>query len=275
MLIVVLYCLSSVAYAEPGSKSPPDPPTPVAVADLEFTAVLAYAKQQYFQGRLDVSLTLLEMLDNRLDLGEDPGEAARAETLIYLGELRLQRSDPQGARDAFRSLLRRTPDASISAYHHPADVVNVFELVRNEVQRERERSSLDEPPLSRTRSRRLPAHTFAPLGIPQFAQRHPVRGLGFGVLQAAAGAASIGSMLHLDAVSVEEEGHPRGWTSEFRDRRIQQIRHQLQWPSTFAFYGLWAWSIGDAMAFHRKQPIRVGVGRIGRTAPGVVLSGPL
>jgi hypothetical protein len=124
------------------------------------------------------------------------------------------------------------------------EVVGLYETVRRAVQQER--AQLIEPapdPVPIVERRPLPAWAFLPFGTPQFAQKQWGRGAMHATLQAAALTASIG--LHVHLKSKNDFSLERG--------PYQQQRYLLQWPTTFAFYGLWIGSAVDASISFRKH----------------------
>ena len=130
------------APAEAPEPPPPASPAPSASAPLDpgaapFADVLAAAKQKWFLGYADEAREWFAALHGRLLAGESPSEADLAEALTWLGEIQYLDDDLEAARLTFRDLLRRAPDTPISPYHHPTEVVSLFELVRAEVRAER------------------------------------------------------------------------------------------------------------------------------------------
>ncbi len=235
--------------------------------------MLRAAKQLYFQGESRDALDLLEGLQLRLAAGEEPGWDVSTEAMTYLGEIHYKLDQFEGARTAFRWLLERDPHTPISPYHHPIDVVNLFELVRSAVVAERQDLVPPDPvPFDPAPP---PLWTFAPLGIPQFAQGRTGAGLAFGGLQAGFGVASVALWAHFRLVNVPSTGHPLGWSDEERIRRVQQRRYFVQWPATVAFYGVWSLSAADAARYHRQQALRVGVGTVSGHTAGLTLQGRL
>ena len=168
-------------------------------------------------------------------LPPEPGEApagrpgSKDERILpyqeLLGEIQYKLDEVDGAREAFRWLLERDLETSISPYHHPIDVVNLFELVRTTIAAERDDISDPPDPVPFTPPP-PPIWTFAPLGIPQLAQGRTGAGLAYGGLQAGLGVASVAMWAHIRLVNTPADGHPLGWTPDERVRRVQQRRQQ-------------------------------------------------
>lgn len=253
----------------PGDPQDTPPAQVRAVGSFEDT--LDTAKQGYFSGESEQARDLLHGLYERLEAGEDPGTELATEAMTYLGAIQHRLGDQQAAREAFRWILEQDPEAPISPYHHPIDVLNLFELVRVEILAER---NTPPPPFDPGPP---PAWAFAPLGIPQFTQGRTGAGLLYGGLQASFGITSIVMFAHLsEANAPDDQPHPLGWNPEDTFGRVQLRRYAIQWPATIAFYGTWMLSVSDANRHWRNQPppttIQVGIAPLGSGSTGVVLS---
>src|SRR5690606_34006372 len=77
-----------------------------------------------------------------------------------------------------------------------------------------------------------------------FVLGQPRRGATYAVLQAAFGAVSIGTFVHLSLINKAD--NPAGWTQDQLERQVGIRRWAIQWPATLVFYGLWAASHLDA-----------------------------
>lgn len=245
---------------------PPAAPSPVPdPGSAPFPEVLAAAKQAWFLGRAEEAREAFAALHGRILGGEDAALADVAEALTWLGEIQYLDDDLDAARLTFRDLLRRAPDTPISPYHHPTEVVNLFELVRAEVKAERAPPPEPEPP---TGPPPTPLWVWAPLGVPQLVQGRPGAGALFGGLQLALGATSVASFVHLSHLNRDDQpGIPPGGAEE---RALQTWRYAVQWPSTALFYGAWLVGSREAARHHRRAaPVPTAFGG----APGLGLVG--
>lgn len=262
------------------SAAQDDPEQGPAAEDADaFAVVLEEGKRQYFAGRVSDAYDLLRGLQVRLLLGEQVEKLLAAEAMIWLGEIQYKLGRSTEAREAFRWLLKWDPEYPISPYAHPMEIVGEFELVRREVQDDMEgRPQLlpDRP----VRPPPAPGWVWAPLGVPQFAQRRVGAGLAFSSLQLGLGAASLGVAAHIRFINTGFDSenpvpHPLGWDAERVDREVQKRRYLVQWPLTFAFYGAWIASTADARRHWRKshRSTSLGVGTLPNGGTGVVISG--
>lgn len=263
----------------PASAAPPEG-APVGESDgaseeVGFSEALEAGKQLYFGGRLGAAHEALVALRGRLDRGEEVERELRAELLIWLGEVQYHLGRTDEARESFRTLLRASPEYPISPYAHPLEVVGEFELVRREILDEREQRgppfqpSVERPPPA-------PAWVWAPLGVPQFAQRRVGAGLVFGGLQVGLGAASIAMYVHLDRNNrdpLEPHLAPTGLGDDDVRPWVDQRRYRLQWPLTAAFYGTWLVSSLEARHHWRKHHgPSVTLGPLPRGGSGVLIT---
>jgi hypothetical protein len=221
-----------------------------------FPEVLRIAKQHWFEGRSGVAREWFAILHSRVLAGEAVAPAEVAEALTWLGEIQYLDDDPDAARLTFEALLRRDPETPISPYHHPTEVVNLFELVRAEV-----KSSLVPPEPAPPPARPpAPAWVLAPFGAPQLAQGRLGAGLASGGIQVALAATSVATRLHVARLNAKDQpGIPVGSPDE---RAIQTWRYGAQWPSTFLFYGAWfagSWEATRHFRRHWTPPAAVSV----------------
>ena len=291
----LLICLISLSWAGPGEPPEPSleepdsseqtlqggsseleanenrPGTLPSAGSETFGDVLQVAKQRYFAGEVEAARDLLDGLRQRLEAGEQASPELARQSMTYLGEVLFKLDDREAAKEAFRFILRRNVDAPISPYHHPIDVVNIFELVRAEVRLEQQtKVELPVPAEPPPRPGPPPLWTLAPLGLPQFAQGRPASGFLFGGLQLGFGAASLALREDLGNTNVAPEDD-----NEFdavRERGLVR-KFGLQWPATFAFYGTWLVSAVDASRTWRRRKLEasVSVGPVGRRGSGVWL----
>lgn len=275
------------AFAQAPSDGPPIPVAPLQVepsvsgSDREgdeqgFGRQLSQAKALYFSGEMLEAARRLSDLWTRMQQGEDPGPEARREALTYLCEIRYRQNSLDVAEAVLRWLFARDPDATISPFHHPLEVVTFFRKVQSIVEYEREREELvpvrDGPP---------PLWTYLPLGIPQARQDRTGAAVAFGSLQVAFAAASIGTWIHVNQLNRLQ---PQGdLTNEERRRRILVRTYAVNWPLSAMFWGTWLLSTRDAQRYRRRvgdlpvvELLPVGpagtpgltvVGRFGRRRP--------
>ena len=182
MIAVLLAALVAAAAEPAGTLSPPAPiQDPVASFEVELEA----AKSAWFQGDVDLARESFQLLYLQLLGGvETPLERA-GEVAIYVGEIAYDGGDLASAESAWTWLLQRDPDFPISPYHHPIEVIGLFESVRSRVK-------ADIAALPPILPQRYPAWGWVPFGVPQFKQGQPISGTFFLVSQAALATASIG-----------------------------------------------------------------------------------
>jgi tetratricopeptide (TPR) repeat protein len=197
-----------------------------------FGEQLAQAKKQYFAGKHEQALALLETLHESLKGGATPKPALAEEALIYLGEIQFKLGNHEEAWLIFEQILRNNPDVSMSPYHHPTEVIAWFELVRRKVLQGQPQVTSEvalpmDPP---------PTWVYSPFGLPQFRNGEKNKGITYATLQGATAVASIGMYAHLKTLSANPDLSP----SELR--RIRWQRFGVQWPITTVFYALWAHS---------------------------------
>ena len=246
MLEVALLFILSSAHAEPGAA--PEDPSSETAATAGFAELLEGAKKLYFQGHRRESLEILEDLQLRylVDTAAVPWETA-AEALVYLGEVYYFLGELDRSQKAWRLVLERAPDhPRLSPFAHPPEVAGEFEILRATVNREIADRPVPEPPA-------VPAWTVLPLGIPQFTNGQPVRGVLYGALQVGLGAGSIAMFSHIEGKNVTTDPHPDGWSIEEQRRRLNTQRFAVQWPMTLGAYGFWLGSHLDARATWKRE----------------------
>lgn len=248
-MFLLLCCFAS--FAEPTGD-------PVGQEQAEdqgsFSSVLEEAKQRYFQGEPDAARDLLEGLQLRLHAGEEPDWESTVEALTYLGEIYFVQGNQDSAEIVFRYLLGRDIETPISTYHHPIEVVNLFELVRAQI-----KATQPEPgPVP------APMSTYLPLGIPQLAQGRTGIGVVYGGLQAALGASSIILYLRADSLNGAEPRVRLRGPQDKQEETVDRLK-RYQWPATFGFYTIWAISTIDAARWHQRH---LGRQRTVTLAPG-------
>ncbi len=214
-----------------------------------FLARLEEAKASYFAGDLADGLVRLQAL--QLEAMQTPDAQPWplvVEALTYLGEIQIKLGDDESAQRVFRYVLERDPETPISPYHHPIDVVFLFNRVREMVLNERSAAQAAQPAPPKT-----PWHAWMPLGVAQAAQGRPTAAVVMGGTQAALGATAVGVFAHLHRVNRSPIGHPRGWTEDQVVDRVQAQRYAVQWPAAIGFYALWSVSIVDAHGSWRRD----------------------
>jgi hypothetical protein len=226
-----------VAPAADGSSAESPLPGPVASASDR----LERAKSSYFAGNHDDALVALRDLAAELEpAGEDD---VRAEVLAWLGEIQFVVGDRAASWETYEALVRRWPDYTLSAFHHPAEVVEWFDLVRRQVRPAVAPVALAPPP--------LPAWGYAPLGIPQLRAGRAGRGVAFATVQIASAGASVG--LYAWLAKVNGPNHPPSWPQDDVSRRVNQLRWGAQFPATAVFWATYALSVWDARAAWRRE----------------------
>ena len=210
-------------------------PSTVPSSDVASTprAELESAKSVYFAGGHQQALGSLQRLVAVLRTDETVHADILVEALIYQGEIQYVVGDRAASWATFSYVLDLDPEYQISAFLHPAEVVDWFDLVAREVRTERPPADVAPDPLERP-----PLWTVAPFGIPQLAQGRTGLGVAFATAQVVTGGASIG--LHLAL---------RDWKREIADmdleagdpriRRASAVKWGAQVPLTASFYVLW------------------------------------
>lgn len=264
MLQVALLLILSTARAEPGT-----PPTSASAepAPAPFKERLEGAKKLYFQGHRREALELLLALQVQFLTDEEdqiPWEHA-SEALVFLGEVHYFAQDLSKAQQTWRVVLERDPDhPRLSPFAHPPEIAGEFELLRARVKEEIANRPVPEAPP-------LPAWSILPLGIPQFADGHPARGVMYGLLQV--GLAS-GSIAMYTAIEAKNDNIPLN--DPAASGRITAQRYGVQWPLTFGAYGAWAASHIDARrSWKREHAVTTSVSWTGpaQGRVGIVVQG--
>ena len=222
----------------------------LAQAPTMFGERLEEAKGQFFAGDLDAALQGLQAL--QLLAYQEPDAHPWpdvVEAMSYLGEIWIRRGADEQARSVFRFVLERDPDAVMSPYRHPIEVVFVFDQVKEAVQAERSGVATERVRL------RAPWHSWMPFGVAQAAQGRSGAAWAFGGTQAALAGVSIGMFAHLSLVNTDGAGHPLGWDDDQVTGRVQLRRYAVQWPATAAFHAVWVASVVDARRALRREKV--------------------
>lgn len=224
--------------------------SPPAGPGEPFHDALSTAKEALYEGDHEGARELLRTLAARLDGGEDPGRSLAAEALVFLGDLELLLGEKERARAVFRVVLLEEPDHVISPYDHGEDVRALFALVREDVRRElAARAPVDVPEVpALPPPPPFPATGYLPFGAPQAAQGRSGPALGFGVGQVATATGSL-----VAYALINRSNHRPDDARSIPRGRVQALRYGVQFPLTFAFYGLWGASVLDARRHWRSQ----------------------
>lgn len=231
---------------------PPDPGAPSTAADPMFAApadLLESAKTAYFAGDVDRAMQLLLVLEVRDRSGEPFPVDVYVEALVTKGEILNARGDSAAAARAFESALERSPDHVLNPYHHPSEVLALFEEARRNVKERLARRppppEVDVPP--------VPWHATLPLGLPQFVQGHPVRGALY-----AAGQIGFGTAAYVTQRRFQADHGPWGQrepTEEDEYPRLVTL-FALNWASWISCTAVWTVSYADARATWRRDHLR-------------------
>ncbi len=247
-------------------EAPPDAEGSAPDPALSYEDALEHAKLEYFQGEHEIARAALRALRARMEADDVGGSDTWEETLRYLGEVEYLLGDRAAAWRTFEAMLLARPEATMTTFNHPADVVHWFELVRQGLAQQQ--PPPPPPPLPPSPP---PAWTYAPLGAPQFGLAQPRRGATYAVLQTAFGALSIGAFVHL--TTINKADNPLGLSQDALAQRVAITRWAIQWPATLAFYGLWAGSHLDARrAWRARERVEVSV-QVGNQRLGLALDG--
>ena len=221
--------------------------TDVSAEDVDaMNAELEAAKGLYFAGGHTEALGQLQALAARVDPTAPGGTNLLVECLIYLGEIQYVTGDRAASWASFERVLQVDVDYQISAFLHPAEVVEWFGLVRRE-NRKAPLSAPDTPP-----QQPPPVWVYTPLGVPQLAQRRVGAGLALGLGQVATGGAAIG--LHFGLRSWKRRIHQSGVAQDDPSaKRFNAVRYGAQLPATAAFYGLFVASVVHGRAQWRSE----------------------
>ena len=208
---------------------------------------LAEAKRAYLLREHERAQRLFESLVARANIQGDVPFEIEASALIFLGEIHLLAGDRKAAERAFRSVLVRDLGFQVSPYDHPTDVLWTFQSVRETIERERSQIVPSAP-------KKYPWWGFAPMGVPQFQQKKPVRGAVYAVLQTGFAAASVAAWVVIDDLQRDIADNADVVGEDPARQRAILVRNAVATPSAAAFYVTWAVSVGDgAISWRRSQ----------------------
>ncbi|MBC8454615.1 MAG: tetratricopeptide repeat protein [Deltaproteobacteria bacterium] len=165
-------------------------------------------------------------------------EGLRQRARVYLGEVLYQQQNEEEARRVFEAVLMLDPNYAIDPFAHPPDVCGFFETVRSYIVPLGRMSALA-PPTP------LPSSAYMGFGVYQFQAGNPRIGTKIAIAQATAGLVSLVTFASL----LEDRKYITGQGS----LEALNLRRGLQWSSTAAFYGIWAWSITDSKRHWRAN----------------------
>lgn len=249
-LFFLLLLLGPANADAPPAEPPAVAATPAPEEAEGYEALLESAKQTYLLGRHDEATEAFRQLVLRAQAYGDVPAAVEHEALAFLGEIQYMRGEIDDARATFRLLLQRDPEWRMSPWVHPPAVRGTFESVRDELASS---ARLAQRPTSGA-----PWWSFAPFGVPQLANRQPVRGGLYAALQVGFGLASVASWIWIDQVQAGD-GTPPLTEEEQRLEQAQQvqrarrIRDAMSIPTASAFYLTWAVSVADAQLAWRGR----------------------
>lgn len=220
---------------------------------------LGAAREAYVLGDFTrARAAFLAVVQRARNVGDVPAEVESA-AWIYLGEMQLFAGDRRAAEASFRMALQRDPTLRLSPVEHPENVIGVVEVVRQAALSE------DQEPADR---KPMPYWGYAPLGVPQFVQRRPVRGAVYATLQVGAAASSVAAWIVIDQrrAAIPDNLNPTLFpAAEAELRYLETLRDAWSIPSAAAFYLVWAISVGDSgIAWRNAQAAPSSFGLIPR-----------
>lgn len=249
-VLTIGWGVPAISFAQAPDDPPPivlqPVPAPLRSEEDGFALQLAKAKVSYFSGDVFEAARAFQDLWDRMREGEDPGPEDRREALTYLAEIRYRQNALEVAEAVLRWLLDRDPEATMSPFHHPMEVVKFFETVRDKVALEQQQKLLTPqlPPPS--------VWSFMPLGIPQAHQGRTGAAVAYGGLQVALAATSIGLWVHLKRLD-QPDNVPAGWSRAKLERQIALRTYGVNWPVSALFYATWGLSARDALRHRRPN----------------------
>lgn len=226
-----------VSWAADGVPETTDPPLtvppvePLVNTDRER---LNSAVADYKRGEMETAKLALAGIVNDPSIAD---EALRQQARMYLGEMLYLQQKEDEARRLFEAVLNTDPGYTIDPFVHPPDVYGFFETVRAYL-------VTPQPPAAPLRSP-APSSAYLGFGLYHFQSGQPRKGTRIAVLQSLAGAVSLFGFAGLmdDRQYLDEGGT--------LDRL--KLRRSVQWTSTAAFYGVWAWAAADAHQHWRSS----------------------
>lgn len=165
-------------------------------------------------------------------------EGLRERARVYLGEVLYQQQNEEEARRVFEAVLMLDPNYTIDPFAHPPDVCGFFETVRSYIV---PLGPVTPPPPPTP----LPSSAYVGFGVYQFQAGNRGVGTKIAIAQATAGLVSL-----VTFASLLED---RKYISGSGSLEALNLRRGLQWSSTAAFYGIWAWSITDSKRHWRAN----------------------
>ena len=236
-IAITLVCLPGVIRADDGVSSPD---VPVSASPSDQSAVssgrtrLDAAVAGYKRGEIDTAKLALTGIVNDPTIAD---EALRQQARMYLGEMLYLQQQEDEARRLFEAVLSIDPGYTIDPFVHPPDVYGFFETVR---------AYLVKPPIpAPSVQSSAPGSAYLGFGLYQFQTGQTRKATRFAILQSFTGALSLYGFASLmdDRLYLNE--------GDTLDRL--KLRRTVQWTSTAAFYGVWAWAAADAHQ-HWRSP---------------------
>jgi tetratricopeptide (TPR) repeat protein len=182
------------------------------------------------------------------------------EAHILLGAAHYQSGNRERAREEFKRALQIEPEQSIGAQLYSEGAIRLFEETKTDLRIAKERE--DEKARVAQRLKEIEDYkkslivyethpyyvNFVPFGAGQFQNRHRGKGLAFAVTQGVTGGVSAGIFLYLaskyglvsSSVPIEEAG------------RVLTLQ-QIEVAAAAAFFGLYAWSVVDALVNYKPR----------------------
>ena len=262
---MTIFLLLALSLGANGSAAPPAPPAGGAVAATP-TELLKQAKANFDYGNYPQAAAICARLlaGRELERSQEQVEAYR-----LLGLSRYFLHDPEGAHEAFLNLLSLDPDFQLDPFYVPPPAVALFEKVRTDNQtllqpiRDRRRAAQEQlrleevarqrllaqaglpPPTVRIvheqLERRNPAIALLPLGIGQFQNGERTLGFVLAGAEAATLATSFVSYSWFQGHRIQDGTFDPSLQSTAIAVRALQI------GTGAAFFGLWAFGVGEAL----------------------------
>jgi len=192
------------------------------------------AVADYKRGEVETAKLALAGIVNDPSIAD---EALRQQARMYLGEMLYLQQKEDEARRLFEAVLNTDPGYTIDPFVHPPDVYGFFETVRAYLVTPRSPT----PPVRSP----APSSAYLGFGLYHFHSGQSRKGARIAMLQSLAGAVSLFGFAGLmdDRRYLDEGGT--------LDRL--KLRRSVQWTSTAAFYGVWAWAAADAHQHWRQS----------------------
>lgn len=264
--IIVLLALANPAFAQE------DPDTAITHEERLQLAQVAFRGGEFNQIRPMLEAILVPK--SKIDDSDLRIEARQLLAVGYFYDAQQvtspeeRRAFLQKASDQFLELLRERPNFTLDALLFPASVVELFEQVQIDNVEELDALRVKQSPptngegvetfyVERRIEQRNFALTFLPFGIGQLQNDQVAKGTFFAVTQALTLGLNISSYLVIESLRGDD-----GYYDPGADRRSGAYASALTWRnvmygSGFAFVGLWAASVIDAILQFEKSKITI------------------